>query len=297
MATTVKQAFRDFASNVNITDNQTSLVSSRWNNVLNSISSKLDLYDKPSLLIGSYKRNTMLKPLYDNDVDLMIVLHYGKNKEWADSGSGTISALNKFKEILDASFPQVNKRRDRNCITMKYSEFKLDVVPTFSIKGGYYKIPDSIQEQWIYTNPEQFMSDTTTVNKTMGGSYTPLVKMMKAWSKNHGDYLEGFHLECLLFNRYSTYEQGYTYSSMFYYLFKDLPGYLSRNTYDPSRGSNGEMVDRYLNYDDRIAVVKHAFTCEEYAKSAYLAEEDGDHETAIYYWRLVFGDYFPAYGQ
>lgn len=297
MAADVKQAFNDFSSRVNITDLQTSLVSSRWQNVLDSINNVLYLYDdKPSLLIGSYKRQTMLKPLSDNDVDLMVVLHYSKNKNWADSGQGTVNALNKFKEILDGTFPQVSKRIDRNCITMTYNEFKLDVVPTFSIKGGYYKIPDSVQKKWIYTDPEAFMKGTTAINKAMNGKYVPLIKMMKAWNQNNGGYMEGFHLECILYKRYSTYTQAYTYSSMFYCLFEVFADYLVQNTYDPSRTSSADRVDTYLTTDDFIELLTNVYTCQDYAQKAYNAENRGDHETAIYYWGLIFGNYFPAYG-
>ena len=293
MATTVKQAFRDFSSRVNITDTQNSLVSSRWNNVLDAIDRKLYLHNtKPSMLIGSYKRQTMLKPLSNNDVDLMLVLHYSKNKNW-DNSDGTIYALNKFKEILDESFPQVSKRRDRNCITMSYSEFKLDVVPAFSIKGGYYKIPDSIRKEWISTDPDTFSSEISGINTNMGGSFVPMIKMMKAWSKNNGDLLEGFHIECMLHKRYEGYIEGYTYSSMFNLLFSYWSTYLSAASYDPVKG---DRVDTYISYDDRIDLVKMAYLSKEYSDEAVKAEANEDHETAIYYWRLIFGDYFPAYG-
>ncbi len=220
MATTVKQAFDEFSTRVNITDLQASLVSTRWQNVVAAIDRTLFLHpDKPSLLIGSYKRQTMLKPLSQNDVDLMVVLHYDKNKNW-DSPDGTVYALNKFKEILDNSFPQVTKKRDRNCITMSYSEFRLDVVPAFSITDtGYYQIPDAIRKQWISTDPETFMKNVSQINKNMDSCYIPMIKMMKAWNQNNGNRLEGFHMECMLYSRYKGYLASYTYSSMFDVLF------------------------------------------------------------------------------
>lgn len=44
-------------------------------------------------------------------------------------------------------------RRDRNCITMKLSEFSLDIVPAFSYTDGSFTIPDSIDKVWLKTNP------------------------------------------------------------------------------------------------------------------------------------------------
>lgn len=121
MAKSVTEAFQQYKSNLEITDYQTSLVSQRRNNVVSAIDQKIKLHtDTPSLLIGSYDRHTLTRYLSEGDVDVMVVLHYGDNKVW-DTSNGTIQVLDRFKEILDNAFPMTEKRRDRNCITMRYS--------------------------------------------------------------------------------------------------------------------------------------------------------------------------------
>lgn len=296
MATTVYQAFQQYKSNLEITDYQTSLVSQRHNNVVSVISKNLKLYSEtPSLLIGSYDRHTLTRYLYEGDVDVMVVLHYGDNKVW-DTPDGTVKVLDRFRAILDTAFPTTEKRRDRNCITMQYGEFRLDVVPAFMHEGGYYKIPDSVRQTWVSTDPVRFASSITDINGRMGGTFVPLIKMVKGWNRNAGWPIRSYHLECLLHNRYASYTQGFTYSSMLKFFFECLPGYLSSSCNDPIMG---DRVDTYLdNYSSeskrQIAIRKAQAAA--IASAAALACETTDPRKAIMTWNSIMGEFFPAYG-
>jgi hypothetical protein len=295
MATTVKQAFQEFSSNLEITDRQTKLVSERWSNVVSALKAELSLHSEESKLIGSYARHTLTRYLSEADVDVMVILHYGDNEDW-DSAEGAIKALDKFRAILDEAYPHTDKRRDRNCITMKFSEFRLDVVPAFQYEQGYYEIPDSIRKEWVPTNPSSFAGSITDVNKAMDGSFVPLIKMVKAWNREVGWPIASFHLECLMYNRYHTYEQGYTYHSMLKVFFKALPGYLSKACYDPIMG---DRVDTYLDNEARktrreVAIEK-AKAAAAASKEAY-EDQDDEPSVAIDKWKSLLGEFFPSYG-
>jgi tRNA nucleotidyltransferase (CCA-adding enzyme) len=158
MALTVKQSFATYKSNLEITDRQVSLVGTRRTNVVNALAANLTLHStQPSLLMGSWDRQTLTRFLSEGDVDVMVVLHYGENKAW-DTPEGTVRALDRFKTILQAqnAYKSTPMRRDRNCITMQFSEFRLDVVPAFQYEGGYYQIPDSVRRMWVSTDPHAF---------------------------------------------------------------------------------------------------------------------------------------------
>lgn len=296
MATSIQQAFRDFKSNLEITDYQTGLVSQRRNNVISAISRVLTLHpNTPSLLIGSHDRHTLTRYLSEGDVDVMVVLHYGENKVW-DTSQGTIQVLEKFKAILDATYPATENRRDRNCITMKFTEFRLDVVPAFINDLGYFKIPDSIRQEWVSTHPIRFAESISTVNGRMENSFIPLIKMVKGWNRHVGWPLRSFHLECLLYNQCCSYTQGYTYSSMLKSFFDNLPGYLSSACTDPIAG---DRVDTYL---DNLAVetrrqiaLRWARKAADTASKAFGYEESYP-ELSIKTWKLLLGEFFPSYG-
>jgi hypothetical protein len=120
--------------------------------------------------------------------------------------------------------------------------------------------------------------------------------MVKAWNREVSKPLRGFHLECILYDRYRGYTQSYTYSSMLCCFFEALPGYLSAACYDPI---TGDLVDGYLGKNvqgsDRQKVIAKA------EKAARAAREALDDETkytsvAIGEWKNLLGEFFPAYG-
>lgn len=297
MATTIKQSFQKFKENMEITDRQTTVVSTCWTNLVNTfIESHLSLHPQKNKVIGSYDRNTLIWPLSNGDVDLMIILHYEDNKENYNS-EGTIKILDKFKYILDKKYPDTPKRRDRNCITMQLSQFRLDVVPAFYNSDWYYIIPDSIEKKWIDTNPIKFAEGITSINKKMEWYFIPLIKMVKSRNKNNWNLLNGYHIECMMYHRYKTYTKGYTYDSMMKVFFENLPNYIQNSCYDPIM--MGTVVDSYLwgYFDDkRQAAIKKAKKAKEIATLALSESEKGNEESAIKLWKTLLGNHFPNYG-
>jgi hypothetical protein len=296
MATTITSSFSEFSSKLNITDRQGTVVSNCHTNIVAKIKEKLDLNpDHPSKLIGSYDRDTLIRYLKDGDVDLMVVLHYGKNKEW-NNAEGTSKALNRFKTILQAAYPNTPCGIDRNCVTMRLSEFRLDVIPAFRWDTGHYTIPDTYRNAWLTTNPRKFGEEITRINKNMDGTFIPLVKMIKAWNREYTNCLRGFHIECMMINHYKFYLKGYTYDSMINVFFQSLAGYLGNACFDPI---TGDRVDLYLGNESlgnkRETFVNRAKKAAAKSKEAY---EDGEKypSVAIDEWKELMGTFFPAYG-
>lgn len=296
MAVTVKESFNQFATNLNITDRQVTLVSTRRKNVVDTLEEKLSLHsEQPSKLIGSYDRDTMIRYLSESDVDVMVVLHYGNNKEW-DNKEGVTKALNRFKKILEDSFPNVICNIDRNCIIMKFSEFRLDVVPAFRFTDGHYTIPDTYRGAWLKTNPIKFAEEVTRINKNMDGCFIPLIKMIKGWNRNFSKPLRGFHIECMMMKHYKDYKQSYTYDSMINIFFSRLPEYLKSASYDPILG---DRVDLYLD-NSSLGNARENFInrAKKAAASADEAFEDREKypSVSIKEWKELLGDFFPSYG-
>jgi hypothetical protein len=294
VATTIPQAFREYASNLELRERQQSLVSQRRTNVVAALRRRLSLHNEESKVIGSWDRHTLTRFLSEGDVDVMVILHYGNNQQW-DTPSGTASALDRFRLILDDAYPDTAKRRDRNCITMQFTEFRLDVVPAFKNDNGYYRIPDSVRRQWVRTDPFTFAQYITTVNTAMDEDFVPLIKMVKGWNRNVGWPIRSFHLECLMYNRYRYYSDSYTFASMLKSFFDDLPGYLRRACYDPVQG---DQVDTYLDEGGRrtrAGAISKAQAAARAAAEAY-ADQDRYPSVAIREWKALLGEFFPSYG-
>lgn len=295
MATTVKESFRRYGSNLNVTDRQSTTVTNCKNNVIRELGKELSLHDERGRVIGSWDRDTLTRYLSEGDVDVLVVLHYSNNSGWYNT-DGTINALTRFKNILQKAYPDTPCRVDRNCVTMKLSQFRLDVVPGFKFVDGTYRIPDTYQKRWLKTDPIAFANMITAVNKKMSGTFVPLIKMVKGWNREVGWPIRSFHLECMLYNHYHSYTQSYTYSSTLNVFFSRLPTYLAVATYDPV---TGERVDGYLDnaalITDRTKAINKAKNAAAQAKEAHENEEKYPN-IAIGEWKVLFGEFFPAYG-
>lgn len=295
MATTIKSAFREFATNLNITDRQTTIVTNCKNNMVAKLGAELKLHEEKARVIGSWDRDTLTRYLSEGDVDVMVILHYGEHKGW-DSGDGASKALARFKKILDAAYPKTPCSVDQHCVTMKLTQFRLDVVPAFRFDDGSYSIPDTHAGRWVKTNPVAFANSITKVNKNMDGTFVPLIKMVKGWNRRSGWPIKSFHLECMLYNHCRIYTQGYTYSSTLRVFLEALPGYLASQCFDPI---TGERVDTYLDGGGFITNRVRAITKANAAAAAAVQAHDGEkwfERTAIGEWKALLGDFFPSYG-
>lgn len=295
MATTILSAFREFASNLNISDRQTTKVANCKNNVVAKIREKLRLHPESARVIGSWDRDTLTRYLREADVDVMIVLHHGENRQW-DSGAGTGAALQQFKTILDAAYPNTPCRVDQHCVTMRLTDFRLDVVPAFRRDDGLYQIPDTHARRWMLTSPVAFAGLITGVNKQMNGTFVPLIKMVKGWNRHEGWPIKSFHLECLMHLHYRSYFQDYTYNSTLSVFLSALPEYLAQACHDPV---TGERVDEYLDAGGAFPLRHRAtFIAQRAAQAAADANalEGSQVRNAIVAWKSLLGDFFPAFG-
>lgn len=294
MPKTVFESFRQYASNLEITDRQVSIVANCRSNVVAVLEKEFSLHKEESKVIGSWDRNTLIRYLSEGDVDIMVILHYGDNKH-LDTPKGTKDVLDLFLKSLKSSYPNTEMYVDDNCVTMKLTEFNLDIVPAFKLTTGTFKIPDIQKMQWIQTNPIKFQELITKVNKTMDGKFVPLVKMIKGWNRAQKYPIKGFHLECIMYNRYKSYTKGYTYDSMINVFFENLPYYLANPSYDPI---TGVRVDTYLNEGTRRSVAIQK------AKTAAVKSKEAYKDSTIYAtnlsisiseWKTLLGEFFPAY--
>lgn len=292
MATTIKESFVQYASRLEITERQETIVGNCRTNVVKSIKNRLTLHGDESCVIGSWDRNTLIRYLKEGDVDVMVILNYGKNSHW-DNAQGTILALNKFYSILKTSYPDTEMVVDENCVTLKLAEFKLDVVPAFKFNDGSFSIPDTRRQAWIKTDPIKFQKLLTMVNKNMSNDFVPLIKMVKGWDREQKWPIKSFHLECIMYKHYKSYTKSFTYDSMLRVFFNRLPEYLNEAIYDPV---TNDRVDTYLNVGDkRSKAVEMAKKAAEKAEEAFKDEEKYP-IVAIGEWKDLLGEFFPTYG-
>jgi hypothetical protein len=103
-------------------------------------------------------------------------------------------------------------------------------------------------------------------------------------------------LECILYNHYRSYKQGYTYDSTLKAFFCHLPSYLAAAAYDPA---TGERVDTYLDNNaqitDRTKAINKALKAESQSKEAF-EDQVAYPILSIMEWKNLLGEFFPSYG-
>lgn len=288
MARTVHQAFDEFMRNLEITDLQSTTVSDRQSNVRSILKKELTVLD--DFLTGSYRRNTMIRPLKEADVDIFIVL----DPSYYNSGNPR-GILDKVKKVLVDYYKQgVDVSRNGQAVTIYYTDFRVDVVPAFNRTGGGFIIPNSANQSWIETDPKSHVEIWSAMNSTKGGSFIPVLKALKRWKNTKCDSINSFHLETIALSIFQPIEMN-TWNGTLGYFFNIARQKILSNVPDPAPGFYG-YVDSYMSYSQKQSCVSPLQTAFDRVTRATEFENDGKHYEAIEQWRLIFGDFFPAYG-
>jgi hypothetical protein len=214
MATTILSSFMKLKENLEITDLQKSIVSTRQENIRDVVIKEFNVLD--SFLTGSYIRSTLISPLAEADIDIFIVLdpkYYDMN--------GQASLLDKFKRTLLKRYTTTPKiSRNGQAITITFTDFIVDVVPAFFRKDSGYLIPNSVQNVWIETNPKIHVDLITNENRNHDGVLVPILKMIKGWNKNINNDFISFYLELLAVNIFKNIKISDYPSGMRYFFYK-----------------------------------------------------------------------------
>jgi len=294
MATTIKQSFQKLKENLEITDLQESTVSTRQKKAREVMEASLTVHD--SFLTGSYSRSTMIAPLKEADVDVFIVLDSMYFYDYNDGkNGGQAGLLDLVKRTLKKTYTRTpDISRNGQAVTIRFDDFVVDVVPGFTRKSGGYLIPNSINQNWISTDPKKHVEIITDANTAHSGKFTPLVKMIKAWNKKNDKYFGSFHLEVLALQILQNVAISDFPSGMRYFFDKGR-GLISQQNLDPA-GYGGD-VGNYINTQEKIqeAVAKFQLAYERAVKAEYY-DTSVNVKNAVDIWSKIFGDYFPAYG-
>jgi hypothetical protein len=293
MATTIQQGFLTMKQNLEITGLQSATVSTRQKSIREVMEAGLTVHE--SFLTGSYSRNTMIAPLKEADIDLFFVMdvqYYYNYDNGQNGGQGGL--LDLVKRTLRRTYTRTpDISRSGQAVSVRFDDFTVDVVPGFKRQGGGFLIPNSITQDWISTDPKKHVEMMSAQNSAHSGDLVPMVKMIKGWNRNIGDYFRSFHLEVLgldIFNGITISD--FPSGARFY--FDKGRTLISKKNPDPA--GYGDDVGRYIS--GRVAVEEaeakfqlaydRAIKAEDFAKRGYITH-------AFEMWSKIFGNYFPAY--
>ena len=286
MPATILAGFQALKENLEITDLQSSTVSTRQQRVRNAVEKEMTVVS--SFLAGSYSRSTMIGPLSKSDIDIFVVLdptYYEKYKPAA--------LLDRVRTVLLKTYTTTPKiSRNGQAVTITFTDFKVDVVPCYNRQGGGFLIPNSKTESWLSTNPPAHDTKTSDANKAHNGDLVPLVKMIRGWNREINDAFSGFYLELMTIDILTNVTIS-NFSSGVRYVFDKGREKVKFKQIDPAGyGDQVNPLSNVTTVEDAVSrfetAYKRAIKAEEFANNNKIADSYGE-------WRKIFGNYFPAY--
>ncbi|MGX0961493.1 hypothetical protein AB7M63_001942 [Bradyrhizobium japonicum] len=292
MPYTIADSFARLRSNLEITDLQTSVVSTRHQNVRQTVANSLKVVD--DFLTGSYARSTMISPLSEADIDVFVCLDPSYFHRFNNANGGPAGLLNLARQTIRQTYtstPDIS--RNGQAVTIRFSDFVIDVVVGFQRNGGGYIIANSVNNFWLETDPKKHVEIFSAANKHHSGNLVPLIKMIKSWNKSHGSFFRSFHLEVMALQALT----GVTitdFPSGLRFFFQQAMTRVRTQALDPA--GYGDNIGRYITsstVDEAVRKMQGAFNL---ARAAEQYAQRGQVPQAIAIWKQLLPNHFPAYG-
>ena len=274
---TLLQSIDKFIENITVTDKQEENVETSFNNLKNHLQKdESNLSVKEVFLNGSYKRDTIIRPL--DDIDLFAVIDQA---DYAENGLDPKpqSVLTKFKNYLNGLNDYKDKvKQDRPCITVVLSDKNFDILPSLR-KADVLYIPNSDLSGWIFTDPKTHTDSLNSVNRSRNYKVKSIVKAVKQWKRENSKNIPSFHIEEIaisVFNLWSftNLEEGIRL------WFEYAEGQLNSGRFN--------SFDDYSKSKENIQKVKEKL---QEAKKLLDDKKEGE---AKKIWKEVFGKDFPT---
>jgi hypothetical protein len=287
MPTTIVQGFAALRQNLEITPLQEATVSTRQRNVREAVEREFTVLE--SFLTGSYKRSTMITPLRQADVDIIVILAAKYYAQYTPA-----SLLDRVRTVIKRTYPETPEiSRNGQAVTIRFTDFRVDVVPGFYRQGGGYIIPNSNTGTWISTDPKEHVRLWTEANVAHNNDLVPLIKMLKRWNRSHSSLLRSFHLEAIT-RQVLTNIKITDFPSGLRYVLDKAQTTLQLPFPDPA--GYGGNLGSYLDTTEKVNdVLNRLQTNCQRARDAESYAASGRNELAYQKWGVVFGDSFPAY--
>jgi|GEM_PF-918218 len=290
MAWTVNYSFTEFFEAINLGDGFRDTANRRRDRIVELLGKDFEIIE--AFATGSIPKSTALK---EADVDVMIVLHYGKHVE----GNTPREVLQRVRDSLSERDLATSARKNGQAVTLYYKTGpNVDIVPVSrsSIdetgETTHYNVPNMNIGKWIKSKPKTHAKKIESISSSCGENFRKIIKMIKWWNSIHGNYLQSYHIEVLavkVFNGKGNLD--------------DLPWNISQFFKDARVLLNDSLwydigyVDTYLSSTSRTELLSRFDTAIIKSRNAWYAKyKNNDDEEAIGIWKQIFGSKFPAHG-
>lgn len=187
------QSISKLIEKISITDKQEENIKASVKNITTTLEKDDTLHLKETFLNGSYERDTMIRPL--DDIDIFVVLDESYWKDDFGVMRKPQSVLDKIKDFLNDQNDYKGKvRQDRPCVTVELSNKSFDILPAFEQIEGYL-MPNYNLESWIPTYPKILTENLKNAHRDYSYKLKDIIRVIKYWNKLNGKMIPSFHIE------------------------------------------------------------------------------------------------------
>jgi hypothetical protein len=250
-------------------------------------------YVEDSFLQGSFARKTMLKPL--KDIDIVIVLE-ASLWDQLRGPDGPGMAMNWFRRSVqerwpDARFDQGEEPSAKALrVTFPWLDFDIDLVPAFAAENDCVLIGDREEGRWEPSNTRRVAGSVSRRNQATGGRFVHQIRELKSLVKHHEDrlgFIKGIAVESLAY-------QAITTQTADKYAIANCLEYCQTAVLEPviDPADDDDVSETWTPEERKTASEVFAELADKAAEALQL-ETDGDIEAAIDVWNSVVGEPFP----
>lgn len=196
--TGIATLFQNLVTDVQLTADQASDAVGKHQRVrraLNNWYYTTDSGTANSMLVGSYGKDTEIRP--PSDVDILFQLPWAEYERFKDrAGNVQSQLLQEVKGVLGNTFSTTKMRGDGQVVIVPFTTYAVEVLPAFRLVDGKFWYPDTNSGgQWKSADPVAEKNALVASNARTGRKTIHLVKLLKAWKNFRGVHIKSFVLE------------------------------------------------------------------------------------------------------
>jgi hypothetical protein len=249
-----------------------------------------------TFLQGSFARKTMLKPL--KDVDMVIVLAEVHRHRWFGPGKGgPAAAMAAIRQAISVRWPAARfdvDQRAAHALQVQFPDcaFTFDLVPAFEDLGSAEDvfIADRKLDRWEPSNTRTLGRLIRERNVATSGAFVHQARMGKSYKSNQPalEKLCGLVIESLWYVAI-TVRMSHPIATVS--AFEHAAAAVLGEVLDPT---GVEDLAKEWSPAERL-LLSHTFEiAAKRGREALRLADDGEHQAAIEIWFEVFGEPFPA---
>ncbi|WP_035803990.1 nucleotidyltransferase domain-containing protein [Kitasatospora mediocidica] len=293
---TTKSAFADLDTALNLDPDERAAAQNRHQAVTTTLRTASLI--EATFLQGSFARKTMLKPL--KDVDMVIVLHPAVAEEHAlTAPGGATRAMNLIRRVVEQAFPGARfdvEDRPAHALQVTFADldFTFDLVPALNDPGTedvfIANRESDATTPWERSNTRTLNRVISERNRATGGRFVHQVRMLKQLKKDHPllDDTCGLLWEAFA---YRAVTAATDHSEALAATLAHAAQAVAGPVHDPT--GVDDLTAKWTP-GQRAGYAQALRTAADQAAEARRLEQDGDHDAAIDIWHTLIGDAFPA---